>query len=66
MADLIRIEKGAEQHAEEETAQMRAWLKWAKETLGLKNANDDPPTTVARRRLPPRQPDRQAPACQDP
>jgi hypothetical protein len=37
----IPLRKGAEQHASEQTAQMRAWLRWAKETLGLKNANDD-------------------------
>jgi hypothetical protein len=35
------LRRGAEQHASEQTAQMRAWLRWAKETLGLKNANDD-------------------------
>lgn len=38
----IPLKKGAEQHASEQTARMRAWLRWAKETLGLeKNANDD-------------------------
>jgi hypothetical protein len=39
--NLIQMNKGAEQHASEESAARKAWFKWAKEILGLKNGDDD-------------------------
>jgi hypothetical protein len=37
----VQLKKGAQQHAGEESAKRRAWFRWAKETLGLKDGDAD-------------------------
>jgi hypothetical protein len=37
----VQLKKGAQQHAGEESATRRAWFRWAKETLGLKDGDAD-------------------------